>query len=164
MRNVFNRLPVVDRFNRFLDHQLKKRKLKTKDLALAGFSMGGGMALHAAARRKENCAAVVSHSGTILPIFRARSKPEALILMGDRDEIFFPDHRQKDHPVSKLVKAFRKVGINFSLDHKDTVRRVRKAGLPLREVIVHGLGHNITDESWDQVDSFVAKNLRKRGP
>ncbi len=167
LRNVFNRIPVVDRLNRFADHHLKKRGLKTENLAIVGFSMGGGMALHVAAKRKEKVAAVVSHSGMVLPVFKAKTSPDALMIMGDKDELFYLDgghthiHKGMSKTMAKVVKLFRRTGLSLSFNHDAAVGRVRNAGFEVSEKLMQGLNHRISEESWAEVNGFVKKRLKK---
>ncbi len=161
--HTFNRIPVVQQLNRFLDAQLQKRGLATKNLALFGFSMGGSIAVQTAIRRKEKCAAVVCHSGTVLPATKARMKPDVLMLMGDQDAIFYTQKISLPPPQKpgRLKNAFHKVAKKVSFHHDDSVKRLEKAGVPVTNEIVPGLKHTISADSFDRAMKFISPRLRK---
>jgi phospholipase/carboxylesterase len=160
LKHAFRRLTVFNKLNRLIDNQLQKRNLQDKDLAFIGFSMGGTMAVQTALRRKGECAAVVCHSGAVLPFTKARKKPDTLMIMGDQDELFFLPEKKTPRKGSRFLNAFKKAGLNINLHHKRSVRRLQKAGIEVTERIFKDLDHRITDASWQEASSFVAQKLR----
>lgn len=163
LRHTFNRIPVVQKLNRFLDAQLKKRGLATQDMALFGFSMGGSIAVQTAIRRKDKCAAVVCHSGTILPATKARVRPDVLMLMGDQDAIFYTQKitLPKPQKAGRLKSVFHKVAEKVSFHHDDAVKRLEKAGVPVTNEIVPGLKHTVSADSFDRAMKFIGPRLKR---
>jgi phospholipase/carboxylesterase len=159
LKHAFRRLTVFNKLNRLIDHQLQKRNLLDKDLAFIGFSMGGTMAVQTALRRKNECAAVVCHSGAVLPFTRARKRPDTLMIMGDQDELFFLPEKKTPRKGSRFLTAFQKAGLKINLHHERSVRRLQKAGIDVTEKIFKDLDHRITEDSWREASSFVAQKL-----
>lgn len=162
LKHAFRRLTVFNKLNRLIDNQLKKKGLQDKDLALIGFSMGGTMAVQTALRRKNPCAAVVCHSGAVLPFTRAREKPDTLMIMGDRDELFFLPEKKTPRKGSRILAAFQKAGLNLNLRHECSVERLQRAGIAVTEKIFKDLDHRISDASWQEACDFVAQKLQGR--
>lgn len=159
---MFNRVAIIGQLNRFIDARLIERELGDERLALFGFSMGGAVAVQAAARRPKKCAAVVCHSGLVLPNLRAKSKPDTLLVMGDEDPLFYKRRMaltlpQKD---GRLHRAFQKAASRVTLHHEDTVNRLRKAGIPFEQEIIEGLTHSINGASLRKSLAFIAGRLR----
>ncbi len=159
LSHVFSHIPVVDKMNSFIDAQLKKRGLETKDLGLIGQSMGGLVAMQASFYRDKPCAGVVAHGGTVMSFTKIRSKPEVLLIMGDKDPIFFSP---KEKPKGFLKRAFTRAANVFSLHHDEVVKRLKKKGVPFTEKFIPGLEHCINDESWEAGNDFIAKQLQKK--
>lgn len=162
LRTVFNRMPVIDKLNAFIDHQLKQRGLKDENLALMGFSMGGAMAVHTAAKRPKKCAAVVCHSGTVLPLLKTKSKPDTLVIMGDKDDLFYEPQHRMAQGTSRLIKAFQKAGVKVSFHHNRALKRLQKAGIPVTAEVIKDLTHRVSDETWDKANTFVGERLKKK--
>ena len=160
LKQALRRLTVFGKLNKMIDNQLQKRSLQDKDLAFIGFSMGGTMAVQTALRRKKECAAVVCHSGAVLPFTRARKKPDTLMIMGDKDELFFLTERKGQRKSSRIFRAFHQAGMKANLHHERSVRRLQKAGVSVTERIFRDLDHRITEDSWHEASSFVAKKLQ----
>lgn len=160
--NFFNRIGVIGRLNKFIDHQLEERGLEDKNLAIFGFSMGGAIAVEVGTKRKGACAAVVNHSGMVLPNLKARSKPATLMVMGDQDQLFYTRRLTLPEPKKgKLKKAFHKVARRIGLHYDDSVKRLKGAGLDVTERIVPDLQHTISRESFDVSVEFIKKRLGK---
>lgn len=161
--HTFNRIGVVGKLNKFIDHQLVELGLKDADLAIFGFSMGGAIAVEAATKRKNACAAVVCHSGMVLPNLKAKSKPDMLVVMGDKDALFYTQRLTLPSPkkAGKLQSAFNKVASRIGLHHDDSVKRLKKAGIDVSEKIVDDLTHAISTESFDHSVKFIKKKLAK---
>ncbi|MBI3441411.1 MAG: dienelactone hydrolase family protein [Proteobacteria bacterium] len=160
LRQAFNRMTVIGKLNKLINHQLAKRQLQDKDLALMGFSMGGVVALQVAYSRKGECAAVVCHSGAVLPFTRVKKKPDTLMVVGDKDEVFFLPEKKLHQRTSPIIKAFNRLGIRVNLHHNQSVKRLKKAGIPVSEKVFGGQTHSITDSSWQEATAFVAKKLK----
>lgn len=158
--NVFNRQTVIGKLNRMLDSQLKQRGLRDKNLALIGFSMGGWVAVRTALTRKNECAAVVCHSGIVLPFTKAKRKPDTLMIMGDADGLFYAAAEKPAKKISAIARAFLRTKVRLGLNHDRSVKRLKKAGVPVEEKIFPGQGHRVTEESWEAASRFVAKNLK----
>lgn len=77
--------------NQFLDAELARHGLAEGQLALVGFSQGTMMALHAALRRPQACAAVVGFSGLLVApeALEAEivSRPPVLLVHGEADPV-----------------------------------------------------------------------------
>lgn len=77
--------------NHFLDRQLDILGLTDENLALIGFSQGTMMALYAALRRPNCCAAVVGYSGALVaPEMLAAeitSRPPVCLIHGQEDQV-----------------------------------------------------------------------------
>lgn len=158
--HVFNRMTIIGRLNLFIDRQLEKRGLKDKDLALIGYSMGGIVAVQAAVRRKEECAAVVCHSGAVLPLTFIMQKPDTLMIMGDQDNFFYLPEDLVSQRTSEILKAFNKLGLKVDLKHDRSVKRLRRVGISVDEKIFPGQNHCVTKESWKEASDFVAKKFK----
>jgi len=80
--------PLLDSF---LDAELAKFNLDDQALALVGFSQGTMVALYAALRRPNPCAAVVGFSGALLGVetlaAEIRSRPPVLLVHGEEDPV-----------------------------------------------------------------------------
>jgi len=160
LKQPFNRAAIVSQLNRFIDAQMKKRNLQDENLAIIGFSQGALMAVDAALHSNRSCAAVVSHSGAVMPFAQAARKPDVLMIMGDKDDLFSLPEDGSKPSASRTVEAFRKAGIKANMDHPSSVERLKKAGIAVTEKVVKNQGHRITEESWHEASAFVAKKLK----
>lgn len=129
--------------NAFLDEQLERHQLAAAQLALVGFSQGTMMALYVAPRRPEPIAAVLGYSGALvgaaeLPV-EAVSKPPALLIHGDADEIV---------PVQALHAA---------------VAGLQAAEIPVQWAVRPGLPHAIDPESVAHGAAFLAAAFAGNG-
>lgn len=155
---VFNHLPVVDKLNVFIDNQLKKRGLADDKLGLVGSSMGSITALQTALSRKKPIAGIVSHSGALLPFTKVKSKPDILLIMGEKDEVFHkPQTRRKG-----VKRLFNKLARHFSVQHRETLRRFRNRKLPVTEKIYPEMKHETTPESISEGNRFLLKAFDKK--
>jgi len=153
---IFNNLPVVDKLNSFLDKQLEKRGLSDENLGILGSSMGGITALQTALNRAKPIAGVVSHSGALLPFTKVKSKPDILLIMGGKDDVFC-----KPKP-GKLKRAFNAVAKALCLQHKDTLRRLRKKRISFTERFYPELKHEHTEETVHEAGLFLNNALHKK--
>ena len=153
LRLIFNRMADVDYFNKQVDLELQKRGLKDKDMAMFGFSMGGGFALYASQSRDAECAAVVCHSGTYPGWFTPKSKPKTLFIAGADDEVF-PSYKLATRGIRG---AWAK---KISLDFFRASSRLRRRGIPVTRQIVPHLKHRINQQSSDASIAFIKKALK----
>ena len=109
----------------FLDHELARHKLTDTDLLLVGFSQGAMMALHVGLRRPRSPAAIISHSGMLIPDARfaseIRNRPPVLLTHGAADEVL---------PAACLPAA------------EAALKAVR---VPVESHLIPGLGHGIDE-------------------
>lgn len=161
LKHLFNQVPVVDDLNKFVDAQLAKRGLKDESLVLYGFSLGGAMAVQMATRRGDKCAAVVCHSSPVFPIVKPKSKPDTMLLMGDQDHFFYTKVRTVEEKPGRLRKAFDKALSRISIHYNSSLARLKRAGLPATGVVVKGLYHTITPDSFEETLKFIGKHLKK---
>jgi predicted esterase len=138
---IFNRMAILDDLNTLMDDTLNSLGLKDENLVVFGFSQGGITALYTAFRRASACRAVVCHSGGYMGMSTPESKPETLMIVGDRDDFYD----------CKKLTAFER----HFLKHDRSMDRLQKSGIPATEHIVEGLGHNMTKESMKAVQHFL---------
>lgn len=153
LKLIFNRNAEINYFNKQIDKELKKRGLTDRDLAFFGFSMGGGFALYASQARENECAAVVSHSGTYPGLYKPKSRPKTLFLAGADDEVF---------PASRVTRGGGQgfVANRISLDFYRAAERLERRGIPLTRKIIPGLKHRINKQSSDESIAFLKKALQ----
>ncbi|MEZ0226651.1 MAG: alpha/beta hydrolase [Alphaproteobacteria bacterium] len=159
LSHMFNRVPVVDELNKFVDAQLKKRGLKDENLVLYGFSLGGAIVAQMGMRRPDKCAAVVLHSSPVFPIVKAASKPDTLLLMGDEDHFFYTTDKGVKKQ-GKLKRAFDKAMSTISVHYDASLKRLKRAGFPTTGKLVGGLHHTISPESFQHTVDFLKKHLK----
>lgn len=162
--HFFNNVPVVDKLNRFADEQLKKRGLKDENLVLYGFSLGGAVVVQMATKRDGKCAAVVAHSSPVFPVINPKSKPDTMLIMGEEDMLFYKTVTtvQKPEKPNPLKRAFDRAIAPISVHYNQSIKRLRKAGLPVTGVVINGMAHTINEESFRQSVDFIAKQLNKK--
>ena len=159
LSHFFNRVQVVDDLNKFTDAQLQKRGLKDDNLVLFGFSLGGAIAVQMGTRRHDKVAAVINHSGPVFPIIGAKSKPDTLFVMGDKDDFFYNGNADVK-PKGKLKKALNDAVSHVSLNFGDSLKRLRRAKLDVEERLVPGLGHTINKHSFDPAMDYMKRKLK----
>lgn len=89
--------------NRLITALCSQYQLTDRDVALMGFSQGGGVALFSAYMREREVACVVGHSTIFVESPAYKSAPPTLYLYGEQDEEF--DDRHYGHGVA-AVKAY----------------------------------------------------------
>jgi phospholipase/carboxylesterase len=133
LRGVQAAAPLIDAF---LDDELARHGLGSRQLALVGFSQGTMMSLYVAPRRAAPLAAVLGFSGALLGAdalkVEAVSRPPVFLIHGDADEIV---------PVGSLAAA---------------VAGLQAADIPVRWEIRPGLPHAIDPEGIAHGGAFVA--------
>lgn len=172
--HLFNRVPVVDQLNKFTDAQLAKRGLKDDGLVLFGFSLGGAMVVQMGTRRDNECAAVINHSGPVLPIIAPKSKPDTLLLMGDDDHYFYTSSRvvKNPNPPPKpkkmhergLKKIFDTALSQISVHYNASLMRLKRAGMKAKGIVIKGMTHTINEESFTHSIDFMVEHLKKTPP
>lgn len=121
--------------NAFIDTELAALGLGDDKLILCGFSQGAMMALHVGLRRKGRIAALISHSGMLIgPEHLAaemRSRPPVLLTHGTEDDMV---------PPASLAAA---------------QAALEAAGVPVRSLMVPGLGHGIDEPTVQAALRFL---------
>jgi phospholipase/carboxylesterase len=145
LKLVFNSLSVVHQVNRLADHYRDKYGLEDKDIAFFGMSQGGAIALYAAIARVKACAAVVCHSGMFFGFARAKSKPGVLMITGEKDD-YLCDNKSK-------MKS-------FFVAPENSLRRLKRRGIPVTETWLEDLGHEMTDESIAKATDFMCSAFK----
>lgn len=122
---------VATRMNEFIDNQRDIMGIGDDDIAIMGFSQGGGVALYTALMRAQKVRCVVAHSTIFLGDTIFKSRPPVMMLRGDADPEFKP----------AMFDAAEKAiaGYTDSL----TLRRVK------------GLGHTTSRESREIVARYI---------
>jgi phospholipase/carboxylesterase len=140
-RGVNSAAPILERF---LDAELKRRKLPPSALALVGFSQGTMMALHVGLRRSAAPAAIVGYSGMLVSpagditdalAAEIRSRPPVLLVHGDRDDLI---------PAQALFQAGQGLAA---------------LGVPTEWHLSAGIGHGIDGEGLRHGGEFLARRL-----
>jgi phospholipase/carboxylesterase len=133
--------PILDAF---IDEALEERGLKSRELALVGFSQGTMMSLFVGPRRAEPVAGIVGFSGRLLaPELLAtelRSRPPVLLVHGTEDPLV---------PYSSLAAA------------KTTLKA---AGVPVETATSVGIGHSIDDQGLRRGGQFLKNVLSGTTP
>jgi phospholipase/carboxylesterase len=133
LRGVQAAAPVLDAF---LDDELERHGLDSRQLALVGFSQGTMMSLYVAPRRAAAIAAVVGFSGALIGggtlAREAVSRPPVFLIHGDADQVV---------PVGALSAA---------------VAALQAAGLPVRSEVRPGLPPAIDPEGIALGGAFLA--------
>lgn len=129
--------PAALLVNNFADKVKDWLHLQDKDLAFAGFSQGGELAVAAAFTRKEQIAAAVGFSatGAGFDLQNIRSRPPLLMIHGDEDRI-----------------------IPYSV-HKMVVDLLKADGVKMQQFIMKGYGHTINEEAIEKAGAFLKANL-----
>lgn len=153
-----NRLGVLDDINCTIGDELKKRGLTGKNLALFGFSMGGAMAILSGLSRKEETAAVVSHSGMYYKYPWIQSRPPLQLIMGENDKFY-----DAGTNLEKFADTYRKSSSGFrrhlSRYHSLTKERLASEGVEFEERVIAGLAHEFNHESLAVAAAFMKARL-----
>jgi phospholipase/carboxylesterase len=129
---------IATRMNQFIDNQRDIMGIDDHDIAIMGFSQGGGVALYTALMRAQTVRCVVAHSTIFLGDTTFRSRPPVLMLRGLADPEF---------PVSMFETAEKAIG-----QYTDS--------LTLRTV--PGLGHSTNRDSREIVAHYIRDAFRPR--
>ncbi len=131
-------LPPTRALSRLADLLLARYALPPSAFAVYGFSQGGMMAVYVAVDRDPACAAVISHSGQFLGGIEVRSRPRALVIVGEQ-ELAPTQAMSKIHPL--------------------VLQALRTLGAPVEEYVVPGLRHGINADVVERVGAFLAAAL-----
>ena len=121
--------------NRLITELCGQYQLTDRDVAVMGFSQGGGVALFSAYMREQNLACAVGHSTIFIQSPAYKSAPPTLYLYGEEDEEFDDRHYG---PGSAAVKAYARDATIISLP---------------------GLRHTTSAESRTIVADFIVRHL-----
>ena len=138
-----NSLPInvdhpSDLLEKYIDENLLKYNLSSKQLFLFGFSQGAMMALHVGLRYKNELAGIMAYSGMLLfpeQLNEIKNSSPILLVHGKDDEVV-PHHH--------LENSSRKL-----LDY----------GINLENLSINNLGHGINLEGINKAKEFISKNL-----
>jgi phospholipase/carboxylesterase len=123
--------------NAFIDHQIAKYNLESKDVALVGFSQGSMVSLHVGVRRQQQLAGLLSYSGAViapeLVVSEVKSQPPVLMIHGTIDEVV---------PVAALYEG---------------ISALQASGVQARGEIVPDLGHSLNDKCIMEGMDFLAE-------
>ncbi len=129
---------VAPALHDFIDSERERTGLKESQVALAGFSQGAMMALHAGLHRRETPAAVVSYSGMILG-------PQYLDGISARPPVFMA------HGSADDIVPFEALSMSQ--------QALQKAGISVETWVEQGVGHGIDDRAVELGGRFLAKNF-----
>jgi predicted esterase len=149
LRVAFNKVQVVHDINKLADHYRDKYGLQDKDLAFFGMSQGAAISLYAATARTEPVAAVVSHTGMFFGFSRTTAKPDILMITGDKDS-YLCDNKSK-------LKG-------FFVRPENSLRRLQRRKLPVTEIRMAELGHEMTTESIAVAADYLANVFKIKTP
>jgi predicted esterase len=138
---AFNKLQVVHDINKLADHYRDKYGLRDKDIAFFGMSQGGAISLYSAIAREKEVAGVVSHTGMFFGFARAKAKPDVLMITGEKDD-YLCDNKSK-------LKG-------FFVKPENSLRRLNRRKIPVTEIRLPDLGHEMTPESIATAADFFA--------
>lgn len=157
LRTAFGKtVPVVEDLKKFAAARLAERKFGPEKLGLFGFSLGGAMAVMTGLGMRDACAAVVCHSGVVPPFIDVKSRPETLLVIGDKD-FFYP---QPPKEKSGLLRdIFMKVMARAGRLHDQSERRLRKNKVPFESFVVPELDHNMNKDSAAKSFEFLRSKL-----
>lgn len=134
-------MSVAVRLNKFIDEQRDVLGLKDRDIAIAGFSQGGGVALYAAYLRDNDVACTVGHSTIFMGDDGLKSRPPTMLLYGKADDEFTQD-----------VKTTQAV-------YQDSARELSLFVDDLTVKAVDGLGHTTNHDSRMIVADYIKNKL-----
>jgi phospholipase/carboxylesterase len=129
------------RINRFMDIQRDFYGLSDRDLALVGFSQGGGTALYTAYTRAAEIGAIVCHSAIIInrnrPVPAFKNRPKTFYLYGDADPEFPQSHYEDSwHWVRDYTHGHCRHHVVPNLRHTTSTESRRLCAKFLKETLV----------------------------
>ena len=135
-------LKIAKRLNKFVDQKRDELGLSDGDIAIMGFSQGGGVALYSALLRKNPVGCLVAHSTIFMGNQGLKSKPPTLFL-----------HGTADHEFTKDVETTQAI-------YRESARQLAMYLDDLMVKTVKGLPHKTNAESRRIVADFIADKLK----
>lgn len=131
---------VAQKMNQFIDNQRDMMGLTGKDIAIMGFSQGGGLALYTAFLNAQEIGAVVGHSTIFYADPEMNSRPPTLYIYGNAD-------------------------MQFSQTYYDNALSHLTAYNPAATItVVEGLQHRTSNESRRITAAFIRDRLTPPPP
>ena len=86
-----------------------------------------------------------------------------MLIMGEEEMLFYKTVTpvKKPEKPNPLKRAFDRAIAPISVHYNQSIKRLRKAGLPVTGVVINGMAHTINEESFKQSVDFIAKKLKK---
>jgi len=161
--HITKRLTIAEQMEAFAHAHLVKRGLTEDKLAYYGHSMGGIVALQAGLSGDKPVAAIVSSSGSVIPMTKVKNKSKVFLQMGGQDEVFNAPMPPMP-PKGFLKRIFAKAVARLSLGHARSIERLHEQGVPLTEKVYPKQGHLQSYKAWTDGVEFMAKALARREP
>lgn len=134
-------LSVAARLNKFIDEQRDALGFADGDIAIMGFSQGGGVALYSAYLRDRDVACAIGHSTIFMGDEGLKSKPPTMLLYGKADDEFTQD--------IKTTQAL----------YQDSARELALFIDDLTVKVIDGLGHTTSHNSRTIVADYIKDKL-----
>jgi phospholipase/carboxylesterase len=126
---------AAQRLNDFIDNQRDMLGLSDRQIAIAGFSQGGGMALYAGLSRPDPVGCVVAHSTPFYGMNGRHSRPSLLYLYGTADEEY-------------NTGIYRRYAADLAAHIDD-----------LEVIEIPGLSHRTSSKSRHDMAHYIARKL-----
>jgi phospholipase/carboxylesterase len=128
-----NIMKVVPRLNSFIDNQRDILGISNQDIAVLGFSQGGGVGLFATYSRDEPIGCIVAHSTVFMNDSTLKSKTPTYFIYGDKDEEF--SQKQYSDIISHLQSYLGSVKTESvkGLKHKTNAESRQKSALFIKK-------------------------------
>ncbi len=134
-------IKVASKLNGFIDEKRDELGLSDGDIAVMGFSQGGGIALYSALLRDKEIGCLVGHSTIFVGDKGLKSKPPTLFLYGAADNEFTKD-------------------IQSTQDfYQESARQLAMYLNDLTVKIIDGLTHKTNYKSRAVIADFIKKKL-----
>ena len=116
---------TADKMNLFIDSLRDAFNVQDKDIAIMGFSQGGGVALYTAFLREQEIGCAVGHSTIFFKEPNLKSKPPTLYLYGNADaEFSMPAYAKSARHLTEHVPAAQIVEV-AGLQHRTSTESRR---------------------------------------
>ena len=130
---------LAPRINRYIDLQLERLGLGDEALVVLGFSQGSGVAIAAALRRAQPCAALLVFTGAVRDKRGLEAQPVAcpptLLVHGALDDTI---------PIDSLLRS---------------ARFLEARGVPTRTHVCEGIGHTMNEEGVHVAAQFLRMHM-----